>query len=461
MMGKIWSSIHNMEEELAYDPSQVYLYTGPTSIMNPRDANRLGHPTSSSSVPRDVTHVQVHPSVREIPCGTFEKCEALQQIDFAPDGKLEVIGEFAFSKCVSLKSVAIPSTVLSIQKGAFQCCFTLISVEFSTGLVAIGEKAFNDCYGLKNVAIPSTVNEIGDGAFKDLKLEKFAKNASLEVLTDVLKTRFDELPVHELCYYYHQGYNNNPSTLEKLTEILAEDSTDGNQGDIFGMTPLHIAALSAQPNLELLRVLLQRYPKTMLVKDEWGNLPLNYAIRSDTPVEAVKLLVEAQEMEFPDEGPYWKVLIPLAINLALLELTKYLVLCSISKRLKALKLPAWRQDVLDMIESIPADTSRSRRPRQRHVKSIETKLMWYEWKEKLSLLEMALWQSKLKQAAGSVAHVDWIDRSRCHVNCGDQVVISNVLPFLGKYDEQEKKKKSIPLMPTPNPRATYPALRHL
>jgi hypothetical protein len=47
------------------------------------------------------------------------------------------------------------------------------------------------------------------------------------------------------------------------------------------------------------------------------------------------------------------------------------------------------------------------------------------------------------------------------VNCGDQVVISNVLPFLGKYDEQEKKKKSIPLMPTPNPRATYPALRHL
>lgn len=438
-----------------YDPLKVYVYTGPTTL-DPREAERL-HRSTDSVVPRNVRHVQIHPSVQEIPCGAFERCEALRQVDFAPDGSLKVIGEFAFAKCGSLRTIAIPSTVTSIQKGAFQSCFSLMSVELPKNIMAIGDKAFNDSYQLKNVAVPATINEIGDGTFKDLKLEKFANTTHTEKLIDVLKARFDDLPIHRICYYHA----NDSSSLKKLKTLLAEDAAAGNQTDVFGMSPLHIAALSAKPNLKLIESLLQHFPKSLLVKDEWGLFPLYYAIQTDSPVEVVRLMVETQGKEFPNQIPYWKALISQATKLMSLELTKYLVECSVSKRLQALKLPAWRQDVLDLIDKIQEETVRSLG--QQQINAVESKLMWYEWKESLSLLEMALWHEKVKEAtlSNSGVPLDSNERWACRVQCGDQVVISNVLPFLGRYDERNKKKRSIPLLPTPDPRATCPALRHL
>eukprot|EP00980_Cylindrotheca_fusiformis_P011373 scaffold2638_cov114-Cylindrotheca_fusiformis.AAC.1 len=456
-MGSIWSSHTSLNSEsdpsesLGSDKGYFYLYTGegaldaiPTSKRTITGKERL----------QDVTHVRIHPSVREIPFGAFEKCEALQTIEFPPQSSLKIIGENAFAKCTSLRTVSMPSTVTKIQRGAFQGCFALLSVQLSEGLVTIEDKAFYDCYYLRNVAIPKSVTEIGECAFENLKLNKVATPGDL---TTALKKRFERLPIHELCYYEQDlsGWQ------EHAKNVVAEYDVTGSQVDMFGMTPLHIAVLSAHPNVELIRLLLQEFPESMLMKDEWGNAPLTCAVQADAPVDVVKLLVQAQEQRFPKEIPYWKGIMVASNKLASPELSKYLMFCSIAERLESLKLPAWRQAVLDMIDTIPDDKSQ----RKSKTLAIEKKVMWYEWKEKLSILEMALWQAKLRDLneVAPPSSMDAADRLRCRVQCGDQVVIPNVLPFLGKYDDQHQGKKirSIPLLPTPAPSATCPALRHL
>ena len=122
-----------------------------------------------SKVPKNVVKVLIHPWVKIIPNGTFSKCDRLQEVQFGfVNGKhgldanasgnntatstnnndpasafqdggcaLEVIGESAFSHCVSMKHVALPPSLKWIRKSAFEGCLTLISVELCYGLTRI------------------------------------------------------------------------------------------------------------------------------------------------------------------------------------------------------------------------------------------------------------------------------------------------------------------------------------
>ncbi len=65
----------------------------------------------------NVTHVRVHPSIREIKAGSFSGCSELATVRLG-DG-LEIIGEGAFHKWTSLERIAIPPTVEVIDDTAF------------------------------------------------------------------------------------------------------------------------------------------------------------------------------------------------------------------------------------------------------------------------------------------------------------------------------------------------------
>ena len=74
----------------------------------------------------------------------------------------------------------------------------------------------------------------------------------------------------------------------------------GNQQDCLGMTPLHVLASSTVQNIESYQVLIEKYPENLIVKDEWGTVPLFYAVWGNASSEIVQLLVEKYLSIYPD-----------------------------------------------------------------------------------------------------------------------------------------------------------------
>lgn len=64
----------------------------------------------------------------------------------------------------NIRSVTIPNSVKRIDGYAFENCYSLNSVTFSSGLKTISNGAFSNT-NLKNVTIPNSVTEIYDCAF--------------------------------------------------------------------------------------------------------------------------------------------------------------------------------------------------------------------------------------------------------------------------------------------------------
>lgn len=64
---------------------------------------------------------------------------------------------YAFADCSDLLSVTIPPSVTSIGGSAFSNCTRLSNVVFTEGLVSIGYQAFNNCTALTEIDLPSSL----------------------------------------------------------------------------------------------------------------------------------------------------------------------------------------------------------------------------------------------------------------------------------------------------------------
>jgi hypothetical protein len=76
------------------------------------------------------------------------------------------IGDSAFKNCRTLKSVAIPDSIMTIGKSAFACCEALTDVSIPDGVITIADAAFSSCTSLTRVTIPKSVDNIFDEAFQ-------------------------------------------------------------------------------------------------------------------------------------------------------------------------------------------------------------------------------------------------------------------------------------------------------
>ena len=126
--------------------------------------------TPGVAVPRNATHILVHPSVNVLPNRVFEDCKHLKEV-VLPVGLLK-IGEWAFYRCRSLEFINLPSTLIKIGRNAFWHCTSLKRLDFPEGLTVIADYAFCDCCSLERISLPSTLPRTGDDVFTDCTLLK-------------------------------------------------------------------------------------------------------------------------------------------------------------------------------------------------------------------------------------------------------------------------------------------------
>mmetsp|Transcript_1183 Transcript_1183/g.1966 ORF Transcript_1183/g.1966 Transcript_1183/m.1966 type:complete len:483 (-) Transcript_1183:391-1839(-) len=452
-----------------------------------------------SVVPRDVTRVHVHHSVRVIAARAFSECYKLVEVELCEG--LEEIGEHAFCLCPSLRRITVPSSVRSICGWTFKGCRGLVEVELCEGLEAIGEWAFEGCISLRRITIPSSVRRIGNKtfaectglvevelcegleeirfhAFRDCKslrniaipptcrvgytvfdrasaLKKaFPSVYNFAAISEALKHRFDVLPIHQLCYYQHYHPTNN--TLQHLEEAMGtpkQPNITGTQQDCLGMTPLHILACSTKHDMDLYRLLIEKYPNNLITEDKWGDLPILYAFWGNAPRKVVQFLIEShetyspdhildwgsmivslgevnatdsiwnlmQQNHFPDQTINWE---ECAMKLARsqcasIETFQLLLWLSVANRLDALGVGKWKSEVENLISECPDN----RNAREGWTRLLYSNLTSCEQlKDATWLLELTLWKAKINEGG--------VERYQCRINCGVQEILPNVFSFL-------------------------------
>ena len=143
-----------------------------------------------------LTSLTLGNKVEEIGGEAFELCRSLTSVTIP--NSVTTINFAAFSGCAGMTSLTIPKSVTSIGNGAFEFCSGLTSIEVESGnpkydsrdncnalietesntlivgcmntaipnsVTTIRKNAFNNCSGLTSVTIPNSVTNIEDDAF--------------------------------------------------------------------------------------------------------------------------------------------------------------------------------------------------------------------------------------------------------------------------------------------------------
>ena len=318
---------------------------------------------------------------------------------------IESIGDDAFAGCI-FTNFRVPPLITVIHNCMLYMCKSMFSLELPENVTEIGNGAFNDCYCLRNVAIPPYAVIGGDSIFfnegvstiSDLQL--LFGNSNARIIWE-LQHRFDGLPIHKLVYYqsYNQGVLQdliaaiNLRSGQRRTLRSKLDPT-GNQQDCLGMTPLHILTCSSAHDLEVYRLIVEKYPTNLITEDRWGALPLLYAFwgaapteiiqflldsyhslypdyvfnwtmmvetmgRCDTPKERIENLLHVKQMHFPEQPLDWGYLLnkfaqPSYYSFSgapFQERMQFLFMCGMSERVEALAFKVWRDQITDMIHT--------------------------------------------------------------------------------------------------------------
>mmetsp|Transcript_573 Transcript_573/g.1132 ORF Transcript_573/g.1132 Transcript_573/m.1132 type:complete len:264 (+) Transcript_573:1-792(+) len=180
--------------------------------------------------------------------------------------------------------------------------------------------------------------------------------------------------------------------------------------------------------------------------------------------ELIQSLLEIQQSFFPDQNnTNWQIVCeelvrplkgwwqpepsdPELPKNTSLKIFRSLVMCSIAERLNAVGVRKWRMKWLMYIENL-AKRGHSMRYHELvpHFDSVHLKLVTYEQefsqlKDAMSLLELAIWKSKLDESVPMMQYNnagkkrktnDHFDMKRqCRIRCGAGVILPNVLPYL-------------------------------
>jgi hypothetical protein len=510
-----------------------------TTVMSATDDEVFNYTGErGDSAPLDVVRVRVDPSVTSIHAKAFyertkltkvELCEGLVDIgersfgwcnqsitkitipnslrricDFSftyslrtpiclHDG-IESIGQYAFAACI-FTNFRVPPLITVIPKSMLVKCRAMFSLELPDNTREIGSYAFGYCWCLRNVAIPHNavignnvfINE-GMSTISDLQLLFGSSGARI---TRELMHRFDGLPIHSIVYYqtYYHGVLQiliaaiNTRSGQSRTLRSKLDPT-GNQQDCLGMTPLHILTCSSVHDLDVYRLIVEKYPVNLITEDRWGALPLLYAFwgtapaeiiqflldsyqslypghefnwtlmvetigRCDTPKERIESLLHVRQIHFPEQPLDWEYLLnkfaqPSSVSISgapFQERMQFFFKCGLSSRVEALTFRVWHDHIEKMIQTANFQHNRDNSGIMREIRSkldhFKDELL--RLKEATSILELVLWKIKINkkshqdtftQSQKKVKTDESSIRQQYRITCGADVVIRHVLPFL-------------------------------
>lgn len=90
-----------------------------------------------------------------------EEISVPEEIDGVP---VTIIGQYAFSNCINLKSVNIPEGVKVIGASAFEWCEGLTEITVPNSVILVGDRAFSFCLALESIKIMNPNCKIYDSA---------------------------------------------------------------------------------------------------------------------------------------------------------------------------------------------------------------------------------------------------------------------------------------------------------
>ncbi|MFR2487905.1 MAG: leucine-rich repeat domain-containing protein, partial [Hungatella sp.] len=96
--------------------------------------------------------------------GILEQCVTRNRSVAVPSG-VHTIGKGAFKGCTSLEQILLPDTVTLISDDAFKGCRKLAEITLPDRLDTIGSYAFHRCHSLTAITIPASVKALGNCVF--------------------------------------------------------------------------------------------------------------------------------------------------------------------------------------------------------------------------------------------------------------------------------------------------------
>ena len=128
----------------------------------------------------NLTTIIIPNTIKEIKAGAFQDIWRLEEVVFAQNSQLELIGERAFAN-IGVREITIPKSVKDIGDEAFIYTRNLFNIEFEVDsqLETIGRQVF--AWGVRNttLSLPQTLTTIADGAFSNMSnLTQISINSS-------------------------------------------------------------------------------------------------------------------------------------------------------------------------------------------------------------------------------------------------------------------------------------------
>ena len=330
-----------------------------------------------------LTHVEVHERVRRIERGAFKGCSSLIGFDFR---YITIIEQMAFAFCTSLTRIEFRDKLERIEKHAFTSCTSIRWVKIPK-VITIQESAFVRCRNLTYVEIGEGIEIIEPYTFDGCTSLRYIKLVSVTSIRSFAFRNCEHLMEFDAPLYL---------------KTIGHFAFDGCR---------RLVRISIPLTRELFR-------------------PPHDIFRRCERLSTVDLIGDIHET------------------------------------ISSLGLKQWQQEMNDLLGSVNQNLLNDEQKASSinlWLASVHTKIDHFRiehnslLKEALSLLELALWKVKIDEHAECCVHLapakkakmtefqvnrkrdseltSIDDRISCRLECGANVVIENVLPFLHKFQE--------------------------